>query len=299
MFGISSSRTPTSFVLYASRGDQGNPKKLMKRLLSFVFVLVSVCFVSFGQNIVEHVVTRGETLQSIARLYGIQEDDITSLNPSAAKFLYVGQKLQIKTVPATPVVNTPTETPSNIVTTTVRVPEYQEKSEPVNQYIPFFRPKLKGRYELAMMDIPVGKLVKSYDGFNFGQHYCLGLSLYLTDKFYAATGVDYQWYLLNAKSTKYTKSIEVFQNFVGAPIVIGYGGAQSGSMFGLSAGFWLGGDVGGFMKQGSEKNRIKGGGFVWAPMVDLSISFVKIQYRAYFYKGTKEPIHSIGVAFSY
>lgn len=271
----------------------------MKRLLSLVFVLVSVCFVSFGQNIVEHIVARGETLQSIARMYGIQEDDITSMNPSAAKFLYVGQKLQINTVPATPVVNTPTETTSSIVTPAVSGYEYQEKSEPDNQYIPFFRPHLKGRFELALMDFPVGKLIESYDGFNFGQHYGIGVSLYLSEKFFASTGVEYQWYLFHAKATKYTKSTEAFDNYVGAPLTLGYGGAQTDSMFGLSAGFWLGGNVGGYVKEGTSKQSAKGAGFVWAPMVDLSIKFVKIQYRAYFFKDIKEPIHSIGLVFSY
>ena len=69
----------------------------MKRIL----FLVTICLLGLLQNNVikaeniEHMVASGETLKSIAAKYHISESAITSLNPDAAQFVYVGMILNI------------------------------------------------------------------------------------------------------------------------------------------------------------------------------------------------------------
>lgn len=263
---------------------------------------------SFGQQIIEHIVTKGETLESIARQYGISTSDITSLNPSASKFLYIGQKLQIKVVAAAPSTK---EHPAAVTANhPAKESEYVtvQPAQPSNaqvQYIAFPKPKLKLAIELGE-DFPVGDIYKTYNLFNFGQHYSLGGKLYFTDNLFASAQFEYQWFNLSGSERYGSQSYQtdVFTNFIGVPLRIGYGGCRtSESAFGISGGFWLGGEVGSTVttKVGDkkEKRNVKGSGFWWAPMVSLHWYIVTIQYRAYFAKGADEPMHTVGFSFSF
>lgn len=52
---------------------------------------IGLCFAQSGTA--KHVVERGETLASIAKLYSVSEEEIVKLNPDAAQFVYVGMEL--------------------------------------------------------------------------------------------------------------------------------------------------------------------------------------------------------------
>lgn len=70
-------------------------KSFMKKLYCVTFALLICCGLSFAQDTVKHTVDKGETLSSIAKLYGVTESKIIKLNPDAAQFIYVGMELII------------------------------------------------------------------------------------------------------------------------------------------------------------------------------------------------------------
>lgn len=97
----------------------------MKRLLLIVLATAGV-LCSMAQSR-KHIVARGETMESIARIYDTSVKEILNLNPSAAEFIYVGMELAIpdrKTVQPTatpasePAVQAPSEPSQSKPTTT-------------------------------------------------------------------------------------------------------------------------------------------------------------------------------------
>lgn len=68
-------------------------KRLKKVIAVAILTAMSIwpCFAQSGTT--KHVVERGETLASIAKLYSVSEDEIVRLNPDVAQFVYVGMEL--------------------------------------------------------------------------------------------------------------------------------------------------------------------------------------------------------------
>lgn len=67
----------------------------MKKLTLTFILLFGICINMHAQNVVKHVVKRGETLSSIAKTYGTTEEYIRKLNDNLSNFLYVGMELTI------------------------------------------------------------------------------------------------------------------------------------------------------------------------------------------------------------
>lgn len=73
-----------------------NLKNLQSRLIMCLLAVVMSSVSLFAQvTTVKHVVVRGETLEDIAKSYNVTKEEIISLNPSAAQFVYVGMELTI------------------------------------------------------------------------------------------------------------------------------------------------------------------------------------------------------------
>lgn len=66
----------------------------MKRIL--ILFLMCICIDIQAQDVIKHVVKRGETLSSIAKTYGTTEDRIKRLNKNVSNFLYAGMELTIE-----------------------------------------------------------------------------------------------------------------------------------------------------------------------------------------------------------
>lgn len=93
---------------------------------------MAICSATYAQTTTEHVVQRGETLQSIATKYGVSVDELKQANKDAQNYLYAGMKLVIpqKTTtvsPAEPVKNETVVT--NQTTPVTTVPEYSSSSK--------------------------------------------------------------------------------------------------------------------------------------------------------------------------
>lgn len=71
-------------------------RKLFTAVLVSAVMLFSVAVTCYAQEIVTHIVQRGETIESIAGKYGATADTILRLNPDAADFVYVGMELKIE-----------------------------------------------------------------------------------------------------------------------------------------------------------------------------------------------------------
>jgi len=66
----------------------------MKRIILFTLFFISV-FTSQAQTMKSHTIARGETIESIAKKYGITLEELLKANPGAEKMHYVGMVLNI------------------------------------------------------------------------------------------------------------------------------------------------------------------------------------------------------------
>lgn len=71
-------------------------RKLFTAVLVSAVMLFLTAVSGYAQEIVTHIVQRGETIESIADRYGTTADTIQRLNPDAAEFVYVGMELKIE-----------------------------------------------------------------------------------------------------------------------------------------------------------------------------------------------------------
>lgn len=88
----------------------------MKKLF-FSFALMLVSLSMSAQTSLSHTVQRGETLESVAKKYGISVSDLQQANPSTKEYFYAGMKLVI---PHRTTHNT-TQTPSSTSTKKISV----------------------------------------------------------------------------------------------------------------------------------------------------------------------------------
>ncbi len=70
-------------------------KTFIKRLATSCLLMATCFATAIAQTTVTHVVGKNETLQTIAQRYDTTKDEIVSLNPEAAQYIYVGMELQI------------------------------------------------------------------------------------------------------------------------------------------------------------------------------------------------------------
>ena len=69
--------------------------KLLKQIRTAIFIIVALTAASSAGAETRHILERGETLESVAKKYGITTEQIIALNPDAKSFTYVGMELII------------------------------------------------------------------------------------------------------------------------------------------------------------------------------------------------------------
>lgn len=106
----------------------------MKKLfLSFALMLASLSMLA--QTSQSHTVQRGETIESVAKKYGISVSDLQQANPSTRDYFYAGMKLVIPRKVNTQNV---TQTPSSNSTTNVSVTKLsttKTRNNPIKQKV--------------------------------------------------------------------------------------------------------------------------------------------------------------------
>lgn len=74
-------------------------KTRLEKIMMTLLLIVSCSMPVLAQNpTFKHVVDKGETIESIAKKYGVTKESIIELNPDAAQFVYVGMELKIPEV---------------------------------------------------------------------------------------------------------------------------------------------------------------------------------------------------------
>lgn len=69
--------------------------KLLKQIRTAIFLIVALTAASSASAETRHILERGETLESVAKKYGVTTEQIIALNPDAKSFTYVGMELVI------------------------------------------------------------------------------------------------------------------------------------------------------------------------------------------------------------
>ncbi len=70
----------------------------MKRTILSLIICLCTVVATYAQTQQTHVIQRGETLSTIAKKYGLSEEQLKAANPDTQEFFYVGMKLVIPTV---------------------------------------------------------------------------------------------------------------------------------------------------------------------------------------------------------
>lgn len=159
-------------------------KKTKKILLAIIVALTAN--IAVAQTAKIHVVERGETIESIAKKYGITKDALVAVNPDAAQFVYVGMEL---TVPVADAKAVSTTDPSNVTMEIAETPQNSKSIESREELGGVNNSKSDSRYEyeiFAGLSINgfTGKAAKNFDtksGFNVG----LTARCYLINNFFA------------------------------------------------------------------------------------------------------------------
>lgn len=63
--------------------------------LAFSLAVALVCFLPFGLSAKDHVIERGETIESIAKAYGLKPADIIDANPTVKDMFFTGMVITI------------------------------------------------------------------------------------------------------------------------------------------------------------------------------------------------------------
>ena len=75
--------------------------KLLKQIRTAIFIIVALTAASSAGAETRHILERGETIESVAKKYGVTTEQIIALNPDAKSFTYVGMELIIPKRPPT------------------------------------------------------------------------------------------------------------------------------------------------------------------------------------------------------
>lgn len=184
--------------------------------------LIAVCAIMLfhvmsvsGQTVKKHIVDRGETLASIASLYGVTQEEIIQLNPDAARFVYVGMELSIperREIPATTFTAEENKSQKQIPQTEAQI---KDSTFPAS--------KLKFCFEIGYGFLDDGGM----GGSAFAYEITMGANYYFLDKAYAGARIGYN------SSSSSNQIVDNSFHFLEIPLEAGYEWFTSNGKFGL------------------------------------------------------------------
>lgn len=172
------------------------PIKPFKISLIGLFIAIANLSVSAETT---HVVDRGETLESIAKKYGVTSAQIIELNPTAAQFIYVGMELNIPEKIVQPVYQqSSTILPEGTTTQYSASPQQFQNAQSVSAAATY--ENRVGKWTPTMsFGINLIPKPKDYDNnrcskyLGVGMIISLGANYFFTDVCYFSTRVGYRW----------------------------------------------------------------------------------------------------------
>lgn len=191
-------------------------KNLKKVIAAVMFVAISTgsCFAQSGTT--KHVVERGETLASIAKLYSVTEAEIVRLNPDAAQFVYVGMELVL------PETGTKGQEQASPVKSEITLTEQTETSYEASSADDgeFQKWSLTGILSYGFPQKPKGDGVK---GSSFTFTMAVGANYSISHNFYVGAKIGYSCYDIN---TSYPRSssnnLDITNHYIHLPVEAGF-----------------------------------------------------------------------------
>lgn len=171
-----------------------------------VAVAVFCMATAFAQTVKQHIVKRGETLESIADRYGTTVDELVELNPDANQFVYVGMELKVP------------------VSTTLTSQQDTIKSERVQIEQPIIETNLKNRNLdyvtignfVVNMEIGLSFIANKPIDESFGFTFTTGANYFFTKSAYAGARIGVN----SVSSTSYEAKSSAY--FLMIPLEAGY-----------------------------------------------------------------------------
>lgn len=173
----------------------------MKRIILFTLFIISV-IISQAQTMKTHIIQRGETIESIAKKYGITVDDLKKENPTIEKMHYVGMALKIPTIRQTPSTLSDTEKDEEPAETKSLILPNSPETESFHKdgmYTYGGKGNVIGEVNFQFIQ-PLDILEDLYDGFNMGMDFYLGYRYYPHNNFFVEGMLGYRFFGLSRKS---------------------------------------------------------------------------------------------------
>ena len=193
----------------SNEADEKINTTFMKRLF-ITFILFTIAYCVFSQNTVTHIVQRAETIQSIAKTYGVSVTDIQNANSDVKNVLYVGMKLSIPTPQSHPIIEEKSNFSSPSETSSINVREEYSESD------------YQGCGWITFETLPCVYQTSGYfdPDFNWGFSIGFGYRYYFHNNFFAEGLAGYSCQLLGSyqSETECTRHSIVFPIHLGAVV---------------------------------------------------------------------------------
>lgn len=285
----------------------------MRKIITVLIIALASSSFALAQTI-EHIVKKGETLESIATLYNVTKEQIVSVNPSSAKFIYTGQKLIIPSMKADNAPSVPTyETNSVEVDNKQQIVKSQEpwdlsaQTPTTNEIKSVPNTDSQRRFNImpcldfGYFDINFPIPEKS---FNWGQHYSIGASFVFDDIFSFSFDIGYKWNSATASENNsgYSINSKSVTHFIQFSPSIGIGDLDILALnLGVDFDCFLGGNEKLVIDKETYKEKISATGVkpLVGPKISLTIGHYYVAYSPLFSSGNGLSSHLVSLGIRY
>lgn len=173
----------------------------MKKIILLTLFFISV-FTSQAQTMRSHTIARGETIESIAKKYGVTLEELLKANPGVERMHYVGMALKIPTIQQTLSTSTDTEKVKDPAETKSLIQPNSSGTESIHDdgmYTHAGKGNIIGEVNFQFIQ-PMDELEDFYDGFNFGMCFYMGYRYYPHNNFFVEGMLGYRFFGLSRKS---------------------------------------------------------------------------------------------------
>lgn len=182
-----------------------NSMRRIVLLLSFMLL----CFNAMSQGI-EHIVTPGETVKSIAEKYGVSEAALVEANPNLANFVYVGMKLSIPIIASNEKGQEEDVKDAPLLAPVAEAPVANAPSQVLEGE------ESGAGFQFGMSFMWMFPIFEKQEGFsytNFGMSVCFNGGYFLAKHFFASAGVGYSYSISSTSAERGSDVYDILGNF--------------------------------------------------------------------------------------
>lgn len=186
---------------------------IMKRIL--MVVMVALNCVVYAQTTIQHIVQRGETLESIANKFGVSVDALKQMNKEVTSYLYAGMTLVI---PQQTNVTTNAESAKGIY----RPQNFNELD--VNDTRPVLQHYVEAGYDRVHFSATKGGFSRDFNFLNLGYHMIAGIFPKIPEM-KIETGLNFLYGTSNNEQYNVMKQlyhVDYTYSYIELPILVNY-----------------------------------------------------------------------------